>query len=172
MSKQTGEENPSDQTGADNAAATGNNDGSAATGNDQDTTNVVSQRDRANEKNKTLEEENAELRSRVDDLEISQGLANKEKSIKSFLKDNKDDYPDVIVDDLAAAASPEEFEELAKSSQKRFDDHKDRVISDIEVAKDPPPLSLKDLQAKEKEIMEDDSISDKFKAIMDLRNSN
>ena len=168
MSKQTDDTN-ADQTGADNAAATGANSGSAATDND-DTKNVVSQRDRANEKAKTLEEENEELRSRLDDLEIAQGLANKEKAIKSFLKDKKDDFPDVIVDDLAAAGSPEEFEELAKSSQQRFNDHKDRVISEIEVAQDPPPLSLKDLQEKEKEIMEDDSITDKFKAIMDLRN--
>lgn len=149
-----------DPTG-DDTPATDDNNGSPAP-DDKDVKNLVSARDRANEELRQAQEQIADLQAVV-------GSSEKEKAISAFLKEHKDDYPDVEAIDLGNAGDPDEFEEMAKTAQERMEKLRDKVRSEIEVSKDPVPLTLEEIQEKEKAIMEDDSITDKASAIFDLR---
>lgn len=74
----------------------------------EDKNNLVAARDRSNNANSDLED------SVTDIL--------KEREINKFLKGNAEKFPDVTVDDLMLANSPEELEDIATRQQRRIED--------------------------------------------------
>lgn len=167
MPKSTEDEHTPNPTGEEPQAppaATDEKDGSpSASDEDRDKKNIVSQRDRANEELRKLQERLEELEGA--DLERAVRTA-----IESHLKDNKEKYPDVDVDDvLPFVREPDDIEKESKRLQDKYQTIRDKAISDIEVAREPKPLTPEEMSKKEDEIMKDEKITDKASAIFNLR---
>lgn len=136
------------ETGAEQTPAAATppaQDKGAATDDDQvtlskeDYKKLVSQRDRSNE------------RARVTDNYVIEQM--QKDDIKDFLgqEDMKKKYPDVVVEDLMVATSPDDFENIAKQTQARIDQSVQRKLGDIERA-ETPTLSPKERSEKLKQL--------------------
>ena len=141
----------------------------ATPANDQDINNLVSQRDRANEQARTLEAELAEAKQRLESLEVSDMERDKRDTISTFLKENKEKYPDLEPEDLANAQDPKDLDTLAKAKQDRYTAIEQRALSKLQVADEEPEPTLDEIKDKEKKILENPHVEDKFSAVMDGR---
>ena len=143
--------------------------GEPSTANDNDVKNVVSQRDRANERARQLEAEKLELEERLARVEASDMERDKKETISDFLKENKEKYPDVELDDLLRAEDPQELEALAEKAQKKYTAIEQRALSKLNVADEEKVPTLEEIKAKEKAILDNPEITDKFSAIQEAR---
>lgn len=143
--------------------------GEPSTANDNDVKNVVSQRDRANERARQLEADKLELEERLARVEASDMERDKKETISDFLKENKEKYPDVELDDLARAEDPQELEALAEKAQKKYSAIEQRALSKLNVADEEKVPTLEEIKAKEKAILDNPEITDKFSAIQEAR---
>lgn len=114
--------------------------------------NLQAQRDRANQQNRDSEEFLEELAA--------------ERAIKSFLKENKDKYPDVKYADIKHV-TPANLEVEAARVQRRLEDHAQAKIMNIEKAT-APVLSPQEKEARLKELKEKGG-ADAFEQMLDLR---
>lgn len=126
-------------------AATNSQGGGAATDDEEvvtlkksDYKNLVSARDRANENDRTSQEFLEEIAA--------------ERSIKAFLKENKEKFPDVKFADLQHA-TPATLEAEAARVQRRLEDHAQNRIMNIEKAT-APVLSPEQREAELKKLKE------------------
>lgn len=143
--------------------------GEPSTANDNDVKNVVSQRDRANERARQLEADKLELEERLARVEASDMERDKKETISDFLKENKEKYPDVELDDLVRAEDPQELEALAEKAQKKYTAIEQRALSKLNVADEEKVPTLEEIKAKEKAILDNPEITDKFSAIQEAR---
>ena len=119
--------------------------------------NLVSQRDRNHET------------ARATELYVME-MAQKE-DIKGFLSDeeNAKKFPDVEVEDLMGAESPEDFEKLAGQTQARIDKAAQRRIADIQKAT-TPVLSPED-KAEELKKLKQKPGSASFQRMLELQST-
>lgn len=161
------------KTGADPAGATGgdpaatNPQATAAATDDQTVTlnkddynNLIAQRDRANNAK-------SELDDTVLTLAQEREIRLKQEFVSDFIEKNKETYPDIEVDDLMAAESPEELEELAKKRQRRYEDVVQAKLLKVQRAGDPV-LSPEE-KAAELERLQKNPGSSSFSRMIDLQ---
>lgn len=121
----------------------------------EDKNNLISARDRSN--NAT-----SELEDSVTDIL-------KEREINKFLESNKDKFPDITVDDLMLANSPEQLEELAAKQQRRVEDAVQKKLLEVQKA-DAPVLSPQERAAELKKL-KDNPGSGSFGRMLELQES-
>lgn len=133
----TDPQNDPGATGGDDPTATNPTGSGAATGDSdqvtlsrEDYNNMVAARDRANEA----------ARQNEGSEEFLVTLA-KEREIGSFLKENKEKYPDVVEGDLMHLSDPSELEAEATRLQTRYEDIVQKKLLDVQVADNTPRLT-------------------------------
>ena len=156
-------------TGTDDSAT---QDKGASAANDQDVQNVVSQRDRANEKARKLEEKLVDRDERLARLEMSELERDRRDTIKLFLKENKEKYPDLEPEDLMTAQDPSELDGLATKRQGKYSAIEQRVLAKLQIVDEDVAPTLDEIKAAEKKILESNKSEDKFEKIMEQRLSN
>jgi hypothetical protein len=105
---------------------------------------LVGQRDRANNAKGDLDET-------VLTLAEERNLRIKKDMITEYIEKNKTTYPDIDQEDLMGADSPEDFEELAKARQRRYEDIVQKKLLDVQKA-DAPVLSPTEREAELKKL--------------------
>lgn len=136
------------------------NDPGAATDDDQKVTlskedynNLISQRDKNHERSRQTEYQVAVMLQKED--------------IKEFLSENKEKFPDVKVEDLLDADTPEEFERYAGQTQARIDDAAQRRLGDLQRVQ-TPTLTPQEKAAEMKKL-KDNPGSQSFQKFLDLQ---
>lgn len=97
----------------------------------EDYNNLIGQRDRSNN---TIDQQSSFIET------IAQ-----ERAINQFLADNKEKYPDLTLDDLRYAESPEDLEKEAARVQRRLEDHAQAKL--LEIENHQPPQETPDQRA-------------------------
>lgn len=112
-----------------------------------DYNNLVSQRDRANNTSAATEAWVMEQAKKQD--------------VRAFIKENKDKYPDVSLDDLMAAEDEEELPKIAERTQRRIDDAVQSKLKMLNSAT-APELSPEQRAEKRKALTGKDRPNDAF----------
>ena len=133
-----------DQTSSDQDEATDTNADNTDEATDtitikkDDYNQLVSDRDKNFNNADNAENEVEDLRAEIA----------RDKEISKFLRDNKDDYPDVLDEDLTDATSNAEIEAIAKTTQERFNKIEQRALEKLQNVPSPPPLTAEDKEQK------------------------
>lgn len=127
---------------------------SAASGGDEtitlkksDYNNLVAQRDRANNTSAATEAWVMEQAKKQD--------------VRAFIKENKDKYPDVSVDDLMVAEDEDELPKIAEKTQRRIDDAVQSKLKTLNSAT-APELTPEQRAEKRKALTGKDAPNDAF----------
>lgn len=120
-----------------------------------DYNNLVGQRDRSNEQLDMVTDEVVTMRKKSD--------------INTFLADNSEKYPDVVLDDLIHAESPEQLDDLATKAQNRITAATQKRLAEMETAR-VPKLSPQDRAKREAELKKKPG-SSSFQEMVRLRMS-
>lgn len=154
-----------DTSNTDDSASTNTDDSASGdetvTLSKKDHSELVSQRDRANEEIRKLKE------SGNSENDLMYEIA-KERGIDQFLKENKEKYPDVTADDLKFLDDPEQLEAAASHLQSTINDRVQKKLSDVQVADERPQLSEEDRKKKLAALEKSDS-PDKFEQMVNLQ---
>jgi hypothetical protein len=114
---------------------------------ESDYKNLISQRDRANSTSAATEAWVMEQAKKQD--------------VRAFIKENKDKYPDVSVDDLMAAEDEDQLPEIAKRTQRRIDDAVQSKLKTLNSAT-APELTPEQRAEKRKALTGKDRPNDAF----------
>jgi len=110
----------------------------------EDYQNLISQRDRANQQLKDMEEQGNG--GGLDDAVIELLV---EREANKFLSDpkNKEKYPNLKTEDLMGASSISELEAIAERTQTRINEEVENRLNDVQVADNRPRLTEQDRKA-------------------------
>jgi hypothetical protein len=122
----------------------------------KDYNNLISQRDKATNAARSSEGQQAFLES----------LA-QEKSVKDFLNENKDSYPDLNPEDLSHVWDPDQLKDEADRIQRRLQDHAQAKIMSVEQST-APVLSPVERAEKLKQLKESGD-PNAFEKMLNLR---
>lgn len=158
--QQTAPENTQTGTDAEAAATQEPTSTDAATGGTvtlkaEDYKNLVSSRDKSNNRIAAIEQYAAE------DMQ--------KKDISEFLKsdENAKNFPDVVSEDLLSATSPDDFKKYAEQTQARIDKSVQKRLADTEQATSPK-LSSNDIAEREKQLKKSPG-SSSFQEMLGMR---
>lgn len=162
----TTDENLPAGTGGDTPAATQPQGGSSATDDQtvtlskEDYSNLIAQRDRANN-------DKSGLNDTVLTLAQEREERIKSEMIGDFLEQNKEKYPDLTSDDLMTADSPEELETLATKRQRRYEDVVQEKL--LKVQRTEAPILSPEEKAEELKRLKQNPGSDSFQRALELQ---
>lgn len=105
--------------------------------NKSDYNNLIAARDRSNEQLDQVTDAVVQMQKKTD--------------IDKFLADNKEQFPDVVFDDLKFAESPDQIEELAKSAQNRITAATQKRLEEVQLGR-PPKMTPKDRATREADL--------------------
>lgn len=125
-----------------------------------DYNNLISARDRANNGN-------SELTETVLTLEQEREERIKKEMIGDFLEQNKTKFPDLTTDDLMAAGSPDELEDLATKRQRRYEDVVQEKL--LKVQKTTAPILSPEEKAEELKRLKENPGSSSFQRALELQ---
>lgn len=91
-----------------------------------------------------------------------------ERYINGFLKDNKDKYPDVTLDDLKLANSPSQVQAEAERVQKRIEDATKAKLEAVQIADQTPKLTDSQIDEQVEELKKSNDPK-KFQKMVALR---
>lgn len=126
----------------------------------EDYNNLISQRDRANN-------DKGELNETVLTLAEEREERIKKEMIGDFLEQNKEKFPDLTTDDLMAAGSPDELEDLATKRQRRYEDVVQEKL--LKVQKTTAPILSPEEKAEELKRLKQNPGSDSFQRALELQ---
>lgn len=117
--------------------------------------NLVAARDRSNEQLDQVTDAVVQMQKKTD--------------IDLFLADNKEQFPDVVFDDLKYAESPDQIEELAKSAQNRITVATQKRLEEVQLGR-TPKMTPKDRATREADLKKNPG-SKSFAEMVRLRTS-
>lgn len=126
----------------------------------KDYSNLIAQRDRANN-------DKSDLNDTVLTLAEEREERIKSQMIGDFLEKNKEKYPDLTIEDLMAAGSPEELDTLAVKRQRRYEDVVQEKL--LKVQKTTAPILSPEEKAEELKRLKANPGSSSFQRALELQ---
>lgn len=122
---------------------------------EKDYKNLISARDRAHQT--------------ASDTEATVETLAKEWEVNKFLEVNKDKFPDITLDDLMIASSPEELESIATDRQQRYEDVVQKRL--LEVQRADAPILSPEQKAEQLKKLKENPGSGSFQKALEMKQS-